>query len=136
MHPVELVGQFGIFSEVPLQAGEPGMAQLIPSSTDAVAEVVVDPVGDEELRVLGPVVIALVSRSSSSPNGSPWAALVSCLLGAPQPMWLSTMISVGRSCSLRNTPKRGPAGPGRWRLHAGDVPAVSQEPGGDILGEG
>jgi hypothetical protein len=41
--------------------------------------------------------LRFAARISSSPSGSPCAADVSCLFGAPQPMWLSTMISVGRS---------------------------------------
>ena len=59
LHPVELVGQFGMLGPVPLDPAEPGIAQRLAATADAVAEVLVDPVGHEELRVLGPVVIAL-----------------------------------------------------------------------------
>jgi hypothetical protein len=37
-----------------------------------------------------------VATISSSPSGSPCAACESCFFGEPNPMWLSTMTSVGR----------------------------------------
>ncbi len=41
----------------------------------------------------------LVARTSSAPSGAPWAAALSCLVGAPQAMWVRTRIRVGRPSS-------------------------------------
>ena len=42
---------------------------------------------------------SLVSLTSSSPSGEPWAPAVSCLFGLPWAMWVRTMISDGLSCT-------------------------------------
>ena len=57
--------------------------------------------------------------------------------GAPYAMELSTMISVGRCCSLRNR-RVGARQHGEvvGVADTGDVPAQADEPGGDILGKG
>ena len=59
LHPVELVGQFGVLGPVALDPGEPGVAQFLATPADAVAEVIVDSVGHEEFGILGPAVVAL-----------------------------------------------------------------------------
>jgi len=94
------------------------------------------PVGHEELGVLGPAIGALVSRTSSSPSGSPWAAAVSIC---------------GRAIAdVAVEDDQGSAGPGlpKDRKRVLDpleivgiadpqhVPAVSLEARRDIFGEG
>src|SRR5271157_5995216 len=59
LHPVQLVGQLGVFGLVSPNSLEPGVAQLLSTAADAFMEMLVDTVGDEELGVLGPVVIPL-----------------------------------------------------------------------------
>src|SRR5271166_6561919 len=59
LHPVQLVGQLGVFDLVAPNSLEPGVAQLLSASADAFTEMLVDAVRDEELGVLGPVVIPL-----------------------------------------------------------------------------
>ena len=60
LHPVELVGQLGVLGlRYSSKLREPGVAQLLAALADAVAEVLVDAVGDEELGVLRPAVVAL-----------------------------------------------------------------------------
>ena len=76
-------------------------------------------------------------RTSSSPSGSPWAAAVSCLCGEPQPMWLSTMIRVGRvGLALELLEGAGEQGEVVGVADPGDVPAVAHEAGGDVVGVG
>ena len=98
LDPIELIGQVGMFRLVAVDAGEPGVAQLLAAAADALAESARRrrrarrtwrPRASRSAR--------LVSLTSSSPSGSPWAAFGVLLVGAPQPMWLSTMIRVGRS---------------------------------------
>ncbi len=105
LHPVELVGQVGVLGPVPLHSGEPGVAQLLATPADALVEVLVNSVGHEELGVLGPVVVALREPDFFLAQGLAVGGAGVLLVGAPQPMWLSTMIRVGRSCSLRKTLK-------------------------------
>ena len=59
LHPVEVVGQLGVLLAVLLEAGAPGLVQLPAALADAVAEVLVDAVGHEELGVLRPAVVPL-----------------------------------------------------------------------------
>ncbi len=58
LHPVELVGQFGIFGPIPLYPGEPVVAELLSTQAHTLVEVLVNFVGHEELGVLGPAVVA------------------------------------------------------------------------------
>ena len=105
LHPVELVGQIGVLGPILLHPAEPGVAQFLPPPADALAEVVVDPVGHEELCVLGPSVIPLGEPDFVLAQRLAVGGAGVLLVGAPQPMWLSTMISVGRSRAREKAPK-------------------------------
>ena len=102
LDPVKLVGQLGMLGLVGFEPLEPGVAQILAALADALAEVVVDAVGDEEFGVLGPAVELLGEADLILAQGFAVRAAGVLLVGAPQAMWLSTMISVGRSLQLRN----------------------------------
>ena len=134
---VKLVGEIGVLRLVGVEPGEPGVAQLLAPPADPLLEVLVDAVGNQELRILRPAVKLLGEPDLFLPQGSPWAPWVSCLWGDPQAIWLSTMIRVGRSLvsrkicegALQHVQIVGVA-------HPGHVPAVRHEPLGNVLAEG
>ena len=127
LHPVQLVGQFGVFDLVPLNSIEPGVAQLLSTAADAFTEMLVDAVGDEELGVLGPVVIPLGEPDLLLAQGLAVRGAGVLLVGAPQPMWLSTMIRVGRSRSSMESAEGSVEHIQVVGIsHPGDVPAVAQ----------
>src|SRR5262249_49276698 len=56
LHADEAVRQLRVLLAVFREPGEPGFAQFLAASADAVAEVLVYAVGNEKLRILGPAV--------------------------------------------------------------------------------
>ncbi len=59
LHALEPVRELGMGAAVVLEAREPGFAQLATAPADAGLEVLVHPVRDQELRILGPPVALL-----------------------------------------------------------------------------
>ena len=83
LHPVELVGKFGVFDLVAPNSIEPGVAQFLSSAADAFTEKLVNSVGNEELGVLGPVVVALGEPDFFLAQGLAVGSAVSCLWARP-----------------------------------------------------
>ncbi len=137
LHPVELVGQFGILGSVSLHPGEPGVAQLLATPADAFVEVVVDPVGHEELGVLGPVVVALGQPDLLLAQGLAVGG-AGVLLVRRAPADVAVDDDQGRPVALLEEDAEGAVEQVQvvGVSHPGDVPAVAQETGGDVLGEG
>src|SRR5258708_3956777 len=59
LNPVEVIGKRRILGLVIFKPGKPGVAQLLATAADALLEMIVDSVGNEELCILGPAVKAL-----------------------------------------------------------------------------
>ena len=58
LHPVQLVGELGVFRPVVRRLRKPTVAQFLAAFADAVTEVIVDAVGVRKLGVLRPTVIS------------------------------------------------------------------------------
>jgi hypothetical protein len=82
LHPIELLGRSGYGGAVGRMPSPVG-AQRRPARADAGGEMLRNAVGHQEFRILRPAVEFLGQAHFSSPSGSPCAALVSCLCGAP-----------------------------------------------------
>ena len=136
LHPVELVGQFGMLGPVPLNPAEPGVAQRLAAPADALAEVLVDSVGHEELRVLGPAVIALGQPDFLLAQGLAVGGAGVLLVGRA-PADVAVDDDQGRPIALLEEDAEGAVEQVEvvGVADPGDVPAVAQEPGGDVLAE-
>ena len=137
LHPVELVGQLGVLGLVLLDPAEPGIAQLLATPAHPLVEVLVDAVGHEELGVLGPAVVAfgepdfvLAQRLAVGGAG--------VLLVGRAPADVAVDDDQGRPLALLEEDAEGAVEQVQvvGVADPGDVPAVAQETGGDVLGEG
>ena len=80
---------------------------------------------------------SLVSLTSSSPSGEPWAPAVSCLWGLPWAMWVRTMINEGSSSTAIAVSQRPlEVVEPDVLLEVLDVPPVSLVALAHVLGEG
>ena len=136
LHAVELLGELRVLGAVAFERRHPLVAGATSAGADAVGEVVVDLVRHVELGVLGPAVEALgradvVGAERFAVRGG------GALLAGPVP-------DVAVDDDERGSAGLGSEGVERARQHgevvgvadAGDVPAESDEAGGDVLGEG
>ena len=106
LHARNLIGQRRVFRAVGVESRGPRIAKTLSSLADAGLEMFVHAIGNQEFRVFGPAVISLGQLDFLfAQSASPCAAGLSCLCGEPQPMWLFTMMSVGRSVVCKNVRK-------------------------------
>src|ERR1051325_11011535 len=59
MQAIELISQFRMLCTIFFHTCKPGIAEFLAAFADAVLEVIVDAVGDKELSILRPAVVAL-----------------------------------------------------------------------------
>ena len=137
LHQLELLGQLGILRLVGLDLLEPGVAGLFPTLADAVLIVLVDAVGDEELGVLRPAVIPLCELDLFLAERLAVGG-VGVLLVGRTPGDVAVDDDQRRPIIRLLEDLQGPVQHRRvvGVAHAGDVPAVADEPGGDVLAEG
>ena len=136
LHPVELVGQVGKFGPIGLEGRLPLAAQSGSTRADPFGEVLVDTIRDEELLVgweavelLGRADLVLPERLAVCGGG---ALLRRCAVGdvaVDDDQRRAVLLARERfERAAQHLQVVGVA-------HPGDVPAIADEPGGDVLGE-
>ena len=136
-HAIAVVGELWILALVPLEPGPPGVMERLPPRADARLEVFAYPLGDEELRVLGPAITALRE--------------LDFLFAQRLAVRRARILLVGRTVGdvAIDDHERGSIGRLFERLegplqhleivgvaHPCDVPAVADEAGGDVVAVG
>src|SRR5262245_61181552 len=134
LHLVQLIGQIGMLGAVSFHAAEPVVAQRLAASPDAGLEVVVDAVGNEELCVLGPAVIALGEPNLLLAQGLAMGGACILLVGRA-PTDVAVDDDEGRTFALLEEYAEGAVEQPEvvGVAHSRDVPAVAHEAGGDVL---